>query len=59
MWMYDPAEKEFWPGRLAGHQFYIEETSWFSEGGEKTAPGGFYKYSQRYRELTLEVPFKP
>ena len=58
MWMYDPAEKEFWLGRLAGHQYYVEETSWFSEGGEENYAGGFYKYSKRYKELTLEGPFK-
>ena len=58
MWMYDPNDKAFWPGRLAGNQTYVEETSRFSEGGEENYSGGFRKYSQRFKELTLEGPFK-
>lgn len=58
MWMYDPNDKAFWLGRLAGHQTYVEESSWFSEGGEENYSGGFWKYSKRYKELTLEGPFK-
>ena len=56
--MYDPAEQEFWLGHLAGHQYYEEKTSWFLEGGEENYAGGFYKYSKRFKELTLEGPFK-
>ncbi|SIS56990.1 competence protein CoiA [Phaeovulum vinaykumarii] len=58
MWMYDPKEQEFWLGRLASHQQYINETSWFSEGGEENFAGGYYKYSKRFRELTLNGPHK-
>lgn len=58
MWMYDPTHKAFWLGRLAGHQTYVEETTWHSEGGEENYGGGFYKYSKRFKELTLEGPLK-
>ena len=58
MWMYDPNEKAFWLGRLAGHRTYVEESSWFSEGGEENYGGCYWKYSKRYKELTLEGPFK-
>lgn len=59
MWMYDPAEKKFWLGRLEGHQIYVEETSWYSEGGEENYGGGFHRWSKRYKELTLEGPYAP
>lgn len=58
MWMYDPNDKAFWLGRLAGHQTYVEESTYFSEGGEENYSGGFWKYSKRFKELTLEGPFK-
>lgn len=58
MWMYDPADKEFWLGRMTGHRIYIEESSWYSEGGEENTSGGFHRWSKRYKELTLEGPFK-
>ena len=58
MWMYDPIDKAFWLGRLAGHQIYVEESTWFSEDGEENYRGGFYKDSKRYRKLMLEGPFK-
>jgi hypothetical protein len=56
MWMYDPAKKEFWLGRLAGHQVYVPETTYYSEGGEENYGGGFHRWSKRYRELSLEGP---
>jgi competence protein CoiA len=58
MWMYDPAAKEFWLGSLARHKIYVEETSWYSEGGEENSAGGFYRWSKRYKELKLEGPYK-
>ena len=59
MWMYDPVGKQFWLGRLAGHQIYVEETSWYSEGGDEETGGGFYRWSKRYKELTLTGPYAP
>jgi competence protein CoiA len=56
MWMYDPAKKEFWLGRMEGHQIYVEESSWYSEGGEESYGGGFHRWSKRYKELTLQGP---
>lgn len=53
MWMYDPKEKLFWMGRLAGHQTYVEESTWYSEGGEENYSGGFWKFSKRFKELSL------
>jgi hypothetical protein len=58
MWMYDPAKKEFWLGRLEGHQIYVGETTWYSEGGEENHGGGFYKHSKKYKELTLHGPHR-
>ncbi len=58
MWMYDPDDKEFWLGRMTGHQIYVEETSWYSEGGEENTSGGFPRWSLRYKELMLEGPHK-
>lgn len=58
MWMYDPARKEFWLGHMERHQIYVEETTWHSEGGEENYGGGFYRYSKRYKQLTLEGPYK-
>jgi hypothetical protein len=43
MWMYDPADKEFWLGRMTGHQIYAEETTYYTEGGEENTGGGFYR----------------
>lgn len=57
MWMYDPAKQEFWRGRLAGHKIYVEETTWYSEGGDEKTGGGFYRYSKQFRELTMEGPY--
>jgi competence protein CoiA len=56
MWMYAPHDKTFWHARLAGHQIYVEESSWFEAGGEERTAGGFYRWSKRYRELTLSGP---
>ena len=56
--MYDPTDKEFWLGRMAGHQIYVEETTYYSEGGEENTSGGFHRWSKRYKELTLEGPYK-
>ena len=58
MWMYDPDDKEFWLGRMTGHQIYVEETNWYSEGGEENTSGGFPRWSLRYKELMLEGPHK-
>jgi hypothetical protein len=57
MWMYDPNDKGFWLGSLAGHQIYVEETSWYSEGGDENYGGGFQRWSKRFKELTLEGPY--
>lgn len=57
MWMYDPDNKQFWLGRLKGHINHRPETVWYSEGGEEHYGGGSY-WSKRYRELTLEGPYR-
>jgi hypothetical protein len=56
MWMYSPQDKQFWHARLAGHQIYVEQTSWFEAGGVERTEGGFNRWSKRYRELTLTGP---
>lgn len=58
MWMYVPDEKAFRHANMKGHQTYVESSSWFGEGGEEMSAGGFYKWSKRYRELTLSRPYK-
>jgi hypothetical protein len=35
MSMYSPAYQKFWRAHLAGHQIYVEESSWFEQGGEE------------------------
>jgi competence protein CoiA len=56
MWMYSPGNQNFWWAHLAGHQIYVEESSWFEQGGEEKSAGGYYRWSKRYRELTLTGP---
>jgi competence CoiA-like predicted nuclease len=56
MWMYVPEEKSFRHAKMVGHQTYVEATSWFGPGGVEESAGGFYKWSKRYRELTLSRP---
>ena len=56
MWMYAPHDKTFWHAKLVGHQTYVEESSWFETGGEERSAGGFYRWSKRYRELSLSGP---
>src|ERR1700752_170317 len=58
MWMYAPWSKKFWHARLAGHQLWVEESTWFEAGGEERSAGGFYRWSKRYRELTLTGPYE-
>ncbi len=48
--------KTFWLGRLEGHQTYVEESSWYTEGGVENHGGGFYRWSKRFKELTLKGP---
>lgn len=57
MWMYDPSDRAFWHARLAPHRSYVEETSWYSEGGEEQYGGGFWKTSKKFRELSLDGPY--
>lgn len=57
MWMYAPHDKTFWHAKLAGHQRYVEATSWFEAGGEEVSAGGYYVWSKRYKELTLSGPY--
>lgn len=57
MWMYDPPRKKFWRGRLAGHRIYVEETTWYSEGGVQNYGGGYHRWSKRFKELTLDGPY--
>jgi Competence protein CoiA-like family len=56
MWMYSANDKTFWHGSLKGHQIWVEETSWFEAGGVERTEGGYYRWSKRYRELTLSGP---
>lgn len=59
MWMFDTRTQSLWLGNLAAHYTYVEETSWYSEGGEENYGGGFQRASKRYRELTLHGPHDP
>lgn len=58
IWFYDPGEKVLWRGRFAGHQLWVEETSWYSEDGDPMGAGGFHRWSKRWRELTLWGPYE-
>lgn len=57
MWMYDPKKKMFWLGKMEGHQKYVSETTYYTEGGDENYGGGYYRYSKRYKELKLNGPF--
>ncbi|WP_406736751.1 competence protein CoiA [Thioclava sp. GXIMD4215] len=57
MWMYDPVDKRFWLGRLAGHQIHVPSTTWYSEWGEEQSAGGYSRWSKRFRELSLVGPY--
>lgn len=57
MWMYDPREQNLWLAFLQAHKIWVEETSWYGEGGEEMNAGGYYRESKRYRDLMLFGPF--
>ncbi|HIJ42510.1 MAG: competence protein CoiA family protein [Rhodospirillales bacterium] len=56
LWMYDPSTGKLWRGRLKGHELFVEPAHWFDETGEERYTGGNYRYSKRWRELTLWGP---
>jgi competence protein CoiA len=56
LWLYDPAAKNLWFGRLAGHQVYLEPARWYATDGEERHGGGLHRWSRRWRELTLWGP---
>ena len=53
MWMYAPSEKAFRLAHMTGHQIFVEERSWFEQGGVEASAGGYYRWSKRYRDLVL------
>lgn len=57
-WFYDPTRKALWRGRFTGSEIYVEESSWYEEGGEERYAGGFYRFSKRWRKLTLWGPYE-
>lgn len=57
LWMYDPARKALWKGKLKKHQMYVNETARFESDGSETTAGGYWKISRRWRELTLWGPY--
>lgn len=59
MWMFDTRSQSLWLATLAAHLIHVEETSWYSEGGEENYGGGYDRTSKRYRELTLRGPYSP
>lgn len=58
MWMYDPVSQAFWLGKLVGHKLYVEEGYHLTQEGTEVSTGGYYRWSRRYRQLTLEGPYK-
>lgn len=58
VWFYDPSRKTLWRGLFTGSEIYVEESSWYEEGGEERYAGGFYRFSKRWRKLTLWGPYE-
>lgn len=57
LWFFNIDDTSLWKGKLASHELYVENSSWYEDGEEQTA-GGYFRYSKRFKELTLEGPFK-
>jgi competence protein CoiA len=58
MWMYDPKSKSVWLSFMKPTQLYVQESSWYGEGGEEMTSGGRYYDSKRYCDLNLFGPFQ-
>jgi competence protein CoiA len=58
MWLYDPPRRAFWHGRLRGYELWREETTWYDEYGDEQHAGGYWRWSQRWRNLDLTGPFQ-
>jgi hypothetical protein len=59
IWFYDSNDKVLWCGVFDGHEIYVEPSSWYEAGGEEAHAGGYYRWSRRWRELTLRGPVTP
>lgn len=57
LWMYDPAAGRLWRGKLKGLEMFVDAAHWFDASGEEHYAGGHYRYSKKWRELTLWGPF--
>jgi len=58
MWMYDPRTQLFWRGSFRAHRLYVQETTYFTEGGDEMTGGNFFRDSKRFRDLDLLGPFQ-
>jgi competence protein CoiA len=58
MWMYDPRSEQFWSAHFRDHQLYVEERTYYDEGGDEVSSGGYWRPSKRWRDLELTGPFE-
>ncbi len=58
MWMNCPSDQTMWRATLKGHQYYVNESTWYEEGGIENSAGGYFKWSKRYRELSMYGPYQ-
>ena len=57
LWFFNPAGGTLWRGHFDDHEIWVEESSWYVEGGEEVSAGGFSRTSRRWKELTLWGPY--
>jgi competence protein CoiA len=57
LWFFNPADRTLWRGHFDEHEIWVEESSWYAEGGEEMYGGGFGRTSKRWKELTLWGPY--
>jgi competence protein CoiA len=53
LWFFNPAGGTLWRGHFDEHEIWVEESSWYAEGGEEMFGGGSSRPSRRWKELTL------
>lgn len=57
LWFYDPRNTVLWCGHFDDHEIWVEESSWYDDGGDERHAGGFYRVSKRWKRLTLWGPY--
>jgi competence protein CoiA len=58
MWMYDQRDGTFWHVKQSTHMIDVPYSSWYTQGGEEQSAGGFSKPSKKWKNLTLNGPYR-